>query len=75
MRITFRKLIRRAWEAKIYDIRVDGQDIGCIQEIRGSWFWYANYGDLSINTSADPKTLEECKAEIKDTIRRAEFQQ
>lgn len=70
MRITFKKVTKRACgDPQIYLIKVDGVCSGTIQQFRDKWFWYGSPGWVVRNTCDDPKSLDECKAEIKKAFK------
>ena len=66
MKITFRKGPRYSGLMRLpntYEIKVDGVEVGCIQEHKepDRWFWYAR----GVNTAHHPLSLEECKADVR----------
>jgi len=76
MRITLSKGSRYSGRARLpetYKVKVDGKEAGTIQRAEWNpytrekidpvkcWFWYAD----GINTASNPKSLEDCKAEMK----------
>lgn len=71
MRITFRKLKGRRYcgDPESFIVMVNGVESARIQSIRGGWFWYGQPGGVRINTAGTPKTLDECKTEVKQAFK------
>jgi hypothetical protein len=66
-RVTFAKVKTRMGEPALYTIKVNGNDVGRIQQTGAAWFWYAD----GVNTIKTPATLASCKAQVKEHYKRA----
>lgn len=64
-RVTFACDRSTGFSAKKYRAKQGGKEIATIQQHRdGSWFWYARDHRGIVNTCAEKKDVETCKAEI-----------